>query len=471
MKPLIASALLFTCLVTPCSSTMAAELVLRKGDHICLVGNELGERMQHHNHWEALLHQAYPELQLTVRNLCFPGDEPEERIRSLDFGDPDAHLTHSQADVILYFFGFNESFHGAEGLDTFTAQMRSLVNHTLEQKYDGESAPRVVLVSPIASEDLGNPNITSGTQQNTQLARYTAALQAVAEETDVVFADLFTPTQTLFAASHDQLTLNGCHLNDAGYRKLAPILMKALGLNTNDTPPSAVLQAEIADKNFHWWHRYRAVNGYSIYGKRGLDGSDGTYTNRDVMERERVILDQMTANRDQRVWAVAAGQEVPANCDDSNTLPFYTVKTNVGGEDDPNRKRGKLGSLDYLPAAEQQKLFQMADGYEIQLVASEEDFPELANPVSINFDNQGRLWVTTMPSYPHWLPKTVLNDKVLILTDADGDGRADDCTVFADGLQRDSNWVTEEPGWRSSPTFCFCRTPTMTTWPTCEFAD
>ena len=31
----------------------AAELNLKKGDHICLVGNALGERMQHHNRWES----------------------------------------------------------------------------------------------------------------------------------------------------------------------------------------------------------------------------------------------------------------------------------------------------------------------------------------------------------------------------------------------------------------------------------
>ena len=54
----------------------AAELELNKGDHICLVGNALGERMQHQNQWESLLHQRFPELELTVRNLCFPGDEP-----------------------------------------------------------------------------------------------------------------------------------------------------------------------------------------------------------------------------------------------------------------------------------------------------------------------------------------------------------------------------------------------------------
>ena len=438
MKRHIAAILLFSIAVVTPQAGIAADFELQKGDRICLVGNELGERMQHHNHCEALLHQTFPELELTVRNLCFPGDEPAERIRSMAFREPDAHLTHSKADVVMYFFGFNESFNGDEGISEFAQQLAKLVKETKAQKYNGVSASRVVLVSPIAFEDIGNPNVSDGTEQNVNLAKYTAAMKKVAADTDVPFADIFTPTKALFESSDEQLTLNGSHLNDAGYKALAPILMEALGGTPSSEPPSAALMAELQDKNFHWWHRYRAVNGFSIYGKRGEAGQtgDGKYNNRDVMERERSILDEMTANRDSRVWAVAQGKSVPEKCDDSNTLPFLDVVTNVGGENDKNRKAGKLGSLDYLPAVEQQKLFKMADGYEIQLVASEEQFPELANPVSINFDNKGRLWVTTMQSYPHWQPKTEMNDKVIILEDKDGNGTADKCTVFAEGLHQ-----------------------------------
>lgn len=438
MRLLTAALLTVLLTVGVCSPTAHADLELQAGDRVCLVGNELGERMQHHNHCEALLHHTYPELQLSIRNLCFPGDEPYERIRSLDFGDPDSHLTHSKADVILFFFGFNESFAGDDGLSQFAKDMARLVKETQSKKYNGESAPRIALISPIAFENIGDPNVTDGTQQNKDLAKYTAALKQVAADTGVAFADIYTPTKALFEATDKQLTLNGSHLNDDGYKALAPILMEALGGAPAGGEPSAALMAELADKNFHWWHRYRAVNGYSIYGKRGLAGKtgDGKYNNRDVMERERAILDQMTANRDQRVWALAAGESVADKCDDSNTLPFLEVVTNVGGADDPNRKRGKLGSLDYLPAAEQQKLFKLAPGYEIQLVASEEQFPELANPVSLNFDNKGRLWVSTMQSYPHWQPKGELNDKVIILEDEDGNGTADKCTVFAEGLHQ-----------------------------------
>lgn len=435
------------------SAVQADGLEPQKGDHICLVGNELGERMQHRNHWETLLHQSYPELELTVRNLCFPGDEPYERIRSLDFGDPDSHLTHSKADVVMYFFGFNESFAGEDGLEEFTQQMTKLVKETQSKNFNGKSSPRIVLVSPIAFENIGDPNVTDGSEQNKNLAKYTEALEQVAAETGVAFADLYAPTKALYESHDQQLTLNGAHLNDDGYKALAPEFMKALGLKPAEGKTPAKLKAEVDDKNFHWWHRYRAVNGYSIYGKRGLAGTDGTYNNREVMERERAILDEMTANRDQRIWAIAQGKQVAEKCDDSNTLPFYEVKTNVGGENDKNRKAGKLGSLEYLPAAEQQKKFKLAEGYEIQLVASEEDFPELANPVAINFDNKGRLWVSTMQSYPHWKPKTEMEDKVLILEDENGDGRADKCIVFADGLHQPTGfeigyggaWVAQQP--------------------------
>jgi len=420
------------------AAACSAELTLEKGDHVCLVGNALGERLQHQNTWETLLYVRFPDLDLTVRNLCFPGDEPFQRIRSENFGDPDQHLTHSKASVVLFFFGFNESFAGPAGLDAFAADMKKLVEETKTKNYSGKGPPRIVLVSPIAFENTGDPNLPDGQEHNARLAAYTAALASVAQATKVGFVDVFHPTKALFESSDEQWTLDGAHLNAAGYRAFAGILQDGLfGL----APPTEVqffdaVKKEVDDKNFHWWHRYRAVNGYSIYGARGKAGSDGTYNNTDVMERERAILDQMCANRDQRIWAIAKRKPIAETADDSNTLPFINPKSNVGGNNDPNREKGKLGSLDYSPAQEQLKHFKLAPGYEINLVASEEQFPELANPVALNFDNRGRLWVSTMASYPHWKPKTKLDDKLLIFEDHDHDGRADECKVFAGGLHQ-----------------------------------
>lgn len=74
---------------------------------------------------------------------------------------------------------------------------------------------------------------------------------------------------------------------------------------------------------------------------------------------------------------------------------------------------------------------QLADGLEINLYAAD---PLLAKPIQMNFDASGRLWVATSETYPHIVPGQEANDKIIVLEDADHDGRADKTHVFADGL-------------------------------------
>jgi glucose/arabinose dehydrogenase len=409
----------------------ASGLELKPGDHICLVGNGHGEALQHANYWETLLHTRYPEHNLVVRNLCFPADEPFLRPRSENFGSPEVHLKHSQATVILYFFGLNEAFGGMEGLEQFRSDLKTLIEQAQSQDFSGQGAPRIALISPLAHEHLRNPNLPDGEKQNEVLAAFTAAMKDVARETGVAFADVFTPTRKHFQDSVPW-TINGIHLNDHGHRHFASILDQALfGDQNAPREINETLRAEIAEKNFQWWHRYRAVDGFYIYGGRSLleFEPDKSITNADVMEREREILDVMVANRDQRVWQVAQGKAIPKSIDDNNTPAFIDVQSNFDLQ-----QQGKTGKLDYLSPDEALTQFELGEGYQINCFASEQDFPELANPVQFAFDSAGRLWVTCMPSYPQYQPKREVNDKVLILEDTDGDGRADKCTVFADKL-------------------------------------
>jgi glucose/arabinose dehydrogenase/lysophospholipase L1-like esterase len=413
------------------TSTRAATVELRTGDHLCLVGNGLGESLQHNNDWEALLHARFPDHQLVVRNLCFPADEPFLRPRSQDFGSPDDHLTHSSATVVLYFFGSNEAFAGPAGLNQFKSDLDRLVKETQEKDYSGHGPARIVLVSPVAHEDLRNPDLPDGQSHNENLALYTRGMEEVAAANGVPFADVFTPTRT---AMQDPVpwTINGVHLNDYGHRQFAKLFDQVLfGATSDPGEVNSALRKEVAEKNFQWWHRYRAVDGYYIYGGRSTlrFEPDKSITNADVMERERAILDVMVANRDQRVWAVAQGKPVAETIDDGNSPDFIEVKSNFNLQE-----QGKTGELIYLSPDEAIEKFELGEGYQINCFASEQDFPELANPVQFAFDAQGRLWVACMPSYPQYQPKREVNDRVLILEDMDGDGRADKCTVFADGL-------------------------------------
>ena len=71
---------------------------------------------------------------------------------------------------------------------------------------------------------------------------------------------------------------------------------------------------------------------------------------------------------------------------------------------------------------------QVEAGYRIELVASE---PDIASPVAMDFDEDGRLFVVEMPGYPL---DTKPTGRIKLLEDTDGDGRYETSRVFADGL-------------------------------------
>src|SRR5690349_20942048 len=79
----------------------------------------------------------------------------------------------------------------------------------------------------------------------------------------------------------------------------------------------------------------------------------------------------------------------------------------------------------------ERKSFEVADGFEVNLFAAD---PLLAKPIQMNFDSAGRLWVACSEAYPQIKPGQKANDKIIVLDDTDGDGKADKTTVFADGL-------------------------------------
>jgi putative heme-binding domain-containing protein len=433
---------------------------LEKGDHIVLIGNTLADRMQHDGWLETYFQSRFPMHQLVFRNLGFSGDELTLRLRSMDFGTPDQwlagsqpipqprkltfpqlarpnrlELTETRADVILAFFGYNESFGGPAGLNKFKQDLADFIKHTLGQKYNGKSGPRLVLFSPIAHENLHDRNLPDGSANNQRLELYTAAMAEVANGNHVLFVDLFKPSRELYAQAAKPLTINGIHLTGQGNQLLAQVIDKALFPgNQAQRDPKAMekLRQAVLDKNFYWFNRYRTLDGYNVYGARAFEKYAEGQTNYVVLQREMEVLDVMTANRDKRIWNVArdsiagAAAERRATLDD-NTPPFIPTKTNKPG-------LGPNGSHIFQGGEEAIKKMTVAKGMKVNLFASEKEFPELAKPVQMSFDPQGRLWVAVWPSYPHWKPKEEMNDKILIFEDTKGTGKADKMTVFADRL-------------------------------------
>ncbi|WP_138480678.1 PVC-type heme-binding CxxCH protein [Dyadobacter bucti] len=75
--------------------------------------------------------------------------------------------------------------------------------------------------------------------------------------------------------------------------------------------------------------------------------------------------------------------------------------------------------------------FKVAEGFEVTLFAAD---PMVAKPIQMNWDAEGRLWVVSSTVYPHLKTGESANDKIFVLEDTDGDGKADKSTVFAEGL-------------------------------------
>ncbi len=78
------------------------------------------------------------------------------------------------------------------------------------------------------------------------------------------------------------------------------------------------------------------------------------------------------------------------------------------------------------------KYTQVPVGWKLELFAAE---PQIVNPISLAWDERGRLWAAETVDYPNEIKsERVGDDKIKILEDTDGDGRCDKVTVFADGL-------------------------------------
>ncbi len=425
-------------------------LKVKKGSHIILVGNNLGSRMMDFGYFETEMQLRYPDSSLYIRNMCdggntpgfrphsgrpspwaFPGAEKfqTELATSPDsqgfYESPDEWITRHKADMIIAFFGYNESFQGQEGLENYKAELDAFIKHTLSQKYNGISVPQLVIVSPIAFENLSkNHDLPDGKKENANLKLYSDAMKEVANQNKVYFVDVYTPTKNWFESVNKPLTIDGSQLTDAGYGKFSPLLVDGIfgKMTVKSEANRKLIHDAVLEKNWMWFNDIKIPNGVHVYGRRYDPFGPDNYP------AELKKIRELTAIRDEAVWQAAQGKKMNVDSADQKTSQLPPVATNY------YTSNGN-GTLKYLYGQEALDKFKMAPGYKIELFASEREFTDLENPVHITFDNKGRLWVATMPTYPHWRPgDSKPNDKIIILEDTDGDGKADKQTTFAEGL-------------------------------------
>jgi len=387
-------------------------LQLAPGQRIALIGNTLFERSQQYGHFEAMLQKQFPEHGLIVRTLAWSADTIDLQPRPENFADLEQHLFHEKIDVIFAAYGFNESFAGEPGLAEFRVNLADYLTRLKTLAFNGHSPARIILVSPIANENVAKVNAAD--LNNAHIRSYSTLMAQVAHEQQVGFVDVYEATEAVMKSPGSDLTTNGCHLTESGDRVFAAALFRGtFGI----TPPqfSDELRLAIVDRDRNYIRRYRPLNTFYYTGDRNKQ-----YGYLDFLPAMR-NFDQMVANRDQRISELAQGKQIATPVDDSNAPPLPDVSESRGANE-------------WMSPADELKAFKIDPRFEVNLFASEEQFPEIANPIQIRWDARGRLWVSTSITYPHIYPGNEPKDRIVILEDTDFDGRADKSTIFADNL-------------------------------------
>lgn len=422
-------------------------------DSIVIIGNTFAERMRLFGYFEMFLHCEFPEHRLKIRNLGWSADEVAQRPRPKGFGDRHRYLTQEKADVIIACFGMNEAFQGPGELSEYERSLEVLLKDLKGHHYNGRSAPRIVLVSPIAHENV-NAHLPDGSDHNRNLRTYTSVMSKVAERREVRFVDLFTPTHAWMQSSSQQkMTFNGIHLTDHGYWKVSQIIIQSLGLigdidplTGNHALPNESLRQAIFDKNYSFFFHWRPPNMEYLHGERNrLPGAEGMP---EELEQLHGIIEQL----DRRIWRMdkprpeQVWRHPPPDSPREFSTPRYhgiripEIHEIVRRGGDENEGQG-----DVLTPKEALKKFRLPSGYAINLFASEEESP-IANPVAMDFDADGRLWVANSPTWPHPLPGVPPSDSIVILEDTDKDGVSDKHTIFMEKLDMIHGFVLGNGG-------------------------
>ena len=391
----------------------AAEFSLGKKEVVAFVGGTDVGRAQEDGSLEAMLTHAFVRQEPIFRDMSWDADTVYrqgsviERWRKNGFGDRVEQLKREKVSMVIACFGRLESMDGEERLDDFAQAYDRLIDDYLKQ------ARQVVVVAPLAFEKPSNHLLPDPTVHNRDLSLYVAKMREMSLRRNLVFIDLFT-------GGHRRWTENGMHLRADAHEKAAALWMQRAGLKVPLPDEIEALRVAIREKNRLWFDYWRPANWKLLYG----DDSRRQFTRGKIPFREEwKRLLPLIERADQRILKVGSGGP------------------------DPGHNRPPAEILHAAPEAdveEETKAFEVGYGMQVNLFADEK--LGLTNPLAVRWDPNGRAYVSVTTAYPHVFPGDVFNDKILILEDTDGDGRADKSIIFAEGLNIPSGFELGDGG-------------------------
>ena len=377
---------------------------LRSGDVVAMIGQENFVRDQKAGELESVLAPALSSLRPRFRPMAWEADTVYEQWRDLHFGAWTPQLERAGVTVVMVQYGQLEALDGKRRLPEFIAAYHRLLDQFAAR------TRRLVLVSPIPFERPLAPDAPDLTLRNDDVAAYVSVIRDMAAQRNAVFVDLFEPFSHRPPGAL-RLTDDGLHLHADGLREVAREMVRQLGLSVPENGSAAEIRQAVVEKNRIWYDCWRPANWSFAYGDRISQpfgkGVGDQPSLQGALEQHRVELEAADA----RIQAVIRGE-------------VHGPATSTPAAPSPE------GAA--LSPEEEMATFTVADGYSIQLFASERD--GVAKPTQIAWDERGRLYVACSPTYPQTRASVPPSDYILRLEDSDGDGRVDRVVRYAEGL-------------------------------------
>ena len=418
---------------------------LKDGDRVLFIGDTFFEREGDYGEIETRLTAAFPDRNVTFRNLAWAGDSPMGRARaSFDWNKDDnfwlgrvkEQLALVKPTVAFLSYGMTAALELSETkpeeqpakLEKFKADLGKLMDAIDE--VSGQKV-RFVLVGPLAI--LPRP-IRDGEESPTRIAMdndiYTAIKKTDSATKQVASAHRQVSISLQQIGTHmtEDLRMPGnpdqIHPNKYQYNRVAWRIGEELKIQqpSNQQGDITLLNSAIRKKNELFFHRWRPENWTYLFGFRKHEqGQNGV---------EIPKFDPLIAEWDARI----------AKLRDLKHQDAATVKEvrDLFAAEDKVRKAPPQPKV-----AQPIPTFDVADGFEVALWAEE---PELFKPIQMNWDAQGRLWVASSRTYPMIAPGQTAADSIVVLEDTNGDHKADKSTVFADGLLIPTGVLPDDKG-------------------------
>lgn len=494
------------------SSDLDSRIQAAQGEYrIVFVGNTLIAHMEKWAHLESALTARWPNREVSFRNLGWPADDvygtarsefgsarntrswqpPKEIEENLGYETLLTQVRNSNPSCVLVGYGTNAAFDTApEALKRFSSGLNRLLDAL------AASCEHLILSTPPKHEMTSLPRVV--TDENNRLEEIAQIIRDIGQERGYQVIDLFK--NLIVPETSEQLTENGIHLNERGYKKLARLITSNLQtdldwnvvISAEGTAAKSVgtqltklqsdanrIRFELKDKTLP-----SAINGagrrLSVKGlpagtgyRLKIDGHEslsasaekwaegikilaGPEFDQVAQLRNRIIRKnnfyrQMLRPLNKAYIFLFRRHEMGHLAHEVDDLVRFTEEQDeqIAYLKIPHPHRYEIeritpwtppraypdhevpGRIQAPDIAAELAAFDISEEFSINIFASN---PMIANPINANWDSRGRLWVSTSTTYPHIKPGHIPNDRIVILEDTDKDGRADQSTVFAEGL-------------------------------------